>query len=798
MQVVSIFSSIKTKLWLGFALVLSLFSISTAVTLISLNGVNSDVEKVVTDSQPTLLLAKDLTFHIEQATASLGFFMVTKEEYHLQNYTKAVKKYKDILQELRQATARNPEIDFSHALNSLREDIGAFEVTANVLQQKTSSFEKNFPGIDYANQHINPINRTVMQLASQMILAEMDEEASEERKQVLVDLSELRYSWSQVINGVRGYLAFRSSNNINNIGLYMTQAESLLQNLLEMDDLLTLDQYDSITGIAESVTAFKGHYAKLREIHGGDEWRSDAALVRNNLHVNLQSIQGNLSSLVSQLQSSINQTSTSLRESTQFVFELVIALFILGLTLGIAISWFIAKSISKPIMETATTMQNIADGDGNLMITLDQSGRDELAQLAGCFNVFVSKIRDLIKKTAHSTESVIESVAQTSDNTNQIIKGILNQEVQTEQVATAMSQMTACISDVAKNASIAEHSALTANKEAHNGCTIVRQTSVAVKELADEVKLAEESILNVEQESLRIGGVLDVIKSIAEQTNLLALNAAIEAARAGEQGRGFAVVADEVRSLATRTHESTGEIENMIQSLQNGTQEAVSVMSAGRDKVNLNVQLTDDALKSLGTINQAVETISEMNTQIATAAEQQCTVAEEINKNICSIKDSSKLNADEANATATTVNSLGNLASTLQSVIQQFKFSGDSGLDFSAAKSAHLAWKARLRSFLDGMSSLSHEEAVSHHDCVLGKWYYSDGLDQYGDIPEMRSIEKPHHELHELIKKIIEKKESGHIHEAEALYTKIAPLSSTIINLLEQVERSIDHGDKAA
>lgn len=216
-------------------------------------------------------------------------------------------------------------------------------------------------------------------------------------------------------------------------------------------------------------------------------------------------------------------------------------------------------------------------------------------------------------------------------------------------------------------------------------------------------------------------------------------------------------------------------------------------MSSGRSKVEANVELTGKALNSLDTINAAVNTINQMNTQIATAAEQQCAVAEDINNNISNINNSSKLNTVEANTTSETVNSLGSFASTLQKVVQQFRFSGDSGLDFSAAKSAHLAWKARLRSFLDGKESLTRDEAVSHHNCALGKWYYSEGLEQYGDISEMQAIEQPHHDLHKLIKEIIISKEKGDDEKSEYLYTKISPISNQIINLLDQVEQSISN-----
>ncbi|MCW4267848.1 MAG: CZB domain-containing protein [Candidatus Thiodiazotropha endolucinida] len=169
-------------------------------------------------------------------------------------------------------------------------------------------------------------------------------------------------------------------------------------------------------------------------------------------------------------------------------------------------------------------------------------------------------------------------------------------------------------------------------------------------------------------------------------------------------------------------------------------------------------------------------------------------MVEEINKNIINISENGKQTSQRAKNTSDTANDLGTLASDLQRVVQQFKFSGDSGIDFSSAKSAHLAWKTRVRSFLDGKQSLSHEEAVSHHDCALGKWYYLEALNRYGDVAEIHAIEQPHQQLHSLIREIIKHMESGDTDRAEDLYNEIEPLSGEIIGLLNRVEQKIAAG----
>jgi methyl-accepting chemotaxis protein len=783
--------TIRVKLWIGFGLILSILSLSSAVTLISLGSVGADVNEVVNERQPTLVLAKELATSLKQAAGSLGFYLLTKESLHRDAYNHQLEQAKSTLLQLQKMPPVSQDSRSTELTENLQQKLQAFESIGQELLNKSASNENNFPGIAYANKQINPLSRVQLQLTSQMMMSEMEEETSSERRELLTNLAELRYAWSNIMNGIRGYLAFRSDANIKDMTLYIERTDSLLERLNQQGDLLTFEQTDSLEQFIRNMQQFKTRYSKMLEIHGSEKWRSDAWLVRSELGPLLANLDSDLGSLVELQGTAITQTSQQLIEGADSADRLVIGLLVFGLAAGLLISWLISHVIREPIVLAADTMQDIANGEGNLMISLDSSGKGELSNLAEAFNQFVGKIRHLIQRTAHSTESVITAVAQTSEKTQQIIQRVLKQEQETEQVATAMNQMTASITDVAKNAAVAEEAASGANHEAQSGRKLVQESAASIDELSREVEQAEQTIQEVEQESVRIGSVIDVIKSIAEQTNLLALNAAIEAARAGEQGRGFAVVADEVRSLANRTYESTGEIESMIQALQSGTQRAVSVMAAGREKVDRNVLQAGQTLDSLNEISQAAETINRMNSQIATAAEQQRAVAEEIKQSIFSINDRTKQTASDAKLTSEAVSSLGNYAANLQDVIAQFKFSGDSGLDFSAAKSAHLAWKARVRDFLDGNSSLSHDEAVSHRDCMLGKWYYTEGLTRYGHLETMQQIDPPHEELHTLIRKIISLKEEGRQQESESLYARIGALSEEIIQLLNNVEATI-------
>ncbi|MGM0592929.1 MAG: methyl-accepting chemotaxis protein [Pseudomonadota bacterium] len=344
-----------------------------------------------------------------------------------------------------------------------------------------------------------------------------------------------------------------------------------------------------------------------------------------------------------------------------------------ALVVGVLLAALISLSITRPMRHAVTAMNDIAEGEGDLTKRLEQQGNNEIAELAAAFNRFAARVQETVIQVSASVQQLGTAAEQMSHITEETNREVQNQQSETQQVATAMNEMTATVQEVASHAARAADSAREADEQSQQGKSIMQQTLGAMDSLADEVENASGVINQLEKESEEIGTVLDVIRGIAEQTNLLALNAAIEAARAGDQGRGFAVVADEVRTLAQRTQQSTQEIQEMIERLQGGANNAVKAMESGRSQASAGVEQAAKAGSALDSITAAVSTISEMNIQIASAAEEQGSVAEEINRNISRISESADTTAEGAGQTAQASDSLARLSAELQDLVAQFK-----------------------------------------------------------------------------------------------------------------------------
>ncbi|AVX23741.1 Histidine kinase, HAMP region: chemotaxis sensory transducer [Pseudomonas syringae pv. atrofaciens] len=356
-------------------------------------------------------------------------------------------------------------------------------------------------------------------------------------------------------------------------------------------------------------------------------------------------------------------------QGTAVVQLLSVALVVL--LVGIFAAFLITRQITVPLSSTVIAARRIADGD----LTHDTSTtrQDELGLLQNTMQHMTVSLRGLIGGIGNGVTQIATAAEQLSAVSEQTSAGVTLQKNEVDQVATAMNEMASTVQEVARNTEDASQAAKQASERAAHGSSVVQHATREIGQLAGEVQQLGQAMQRLTEDSGKIGSVIDVIKAVAEQTNLLALNAAIEAARAGEQGRGFAVVADEVRSLAQRTQNSTTEIEALIQALQKGTGAASGLMDASLQRTEGTVVLARQAEQALVEINQSIGTIEQMSQQISAAAEQQSAVTEEINRSVLSVRDIADQSASATEQSAASTVELARLGSDLQSMVARFK-----------------------------------------------------------------------------------------------------------------------------
>ena len=417
-----------------------------------------------------------------------------------------------------------------------------------------------------------------------------------------------------------------------------------------------------------------GQYRQLEEqmksLSRNNQVEDLRKMLNTELLANSEAVNTALARLLEINTQQIAETSQEAADQYSSAFNLVVGLLVLASGLTLLFAWLLTNSITKPIANALEAAEAIAEGNLTRPITVD--GEDEAGRLLLAMSKMQEKLRDTLQRISGSATQLASAAEELNCVTDESARGLTQQNNEIEQAATAVNEMTSAVEEVARNAVSTSEASKNATTSAGDGRDLVQETVSAIERMSADVQSTASLIGDLANESRDIGKVLDVIRGLADQTNLLALNAAIEAARAGEAGRGFAVVADEVRALAHRTQQSTSEIERMIGSIQSGTEHAVNSMRNSTERAESTLNIARGAGLSLETINNAIVEINERNLVIASAAEEQAQVAREVDRNLVNIRDLSVQSATGASQTSAASNELSRLAVDLNGMVGRF------------------------------------------------------------------------------------------------------------------------------
>jgi methyl-accepting chemotaxis protein len=650
---------IRQKIALAFAILIVINSLGSAVALVNLSRSETEVSHMIDQLQPALMTALATGRQLNQAVGALGFYLLSKETQHKDTYLRAMSDVDNSIKELQELTAVREDPEMSSRVSAIAGGIAALRQREQEMLALPHDDARNFPGFAFASEHLNGTAQEILQMLSGMVLSEELEEADAQRRELLIAIQELRYTWQGLLNGVRVYLALKGDRSWQNAQTYLAAFGEQLAQLDRHSDLYTFEQ-EEYAGELEALVA------------GSERWRTDAYILRTSLGPLLAGVEQDLAAVVDDLRTRTEVNSAVLVQDVSNAHYLTTILLVTGVLASIVLAWLFASATTRPLKAAVAAMNDVADGGGDLTKTLHIASHDEVGELCAAFNRFLGKIRTLVVEVQSSVSHLRNAAAEMRHVTDTTKQSVASQNERMALLSESSSSMLKNLQEVVAEIGRASEGAQEADRTARAGRDIVLSAKVTIEDLAAKVDGATGVIQELEGEAESVGGILDVIRSIAEQTNLLALNAAIESARAGESGRGFAVVADEVRTLAARTQQSTSEIQQMIERLQSGSAQAVQTMTDGRRHAHEGAGRADEAADSLSAITLAVTEICSLNEKLSSQSSDQQRVLEMFESNMADVCEAIQLTEQGAERTATAGEELERLSVQMDQLVGHF------------------------------------------------------------------------------------------------------------------------------